>query len=79
MLLKERHTTEGARAHATLVLLHLSVSLEVRTQVGAVSKCPVTVGAGKRTLSCVCADVTTQQPGSREGLSTCSANTGQSV
>ena len=50
VFLEEGHAAEGARAHATLVLLHLCVSLEVCTQVGAVSKCPVTMWAGKWTL-----------------------------
>ena len=45
MFLQQRHATEGAGADATLVLLHLGVGLQVSSQVGAVGKGPVAVGA----------------------------------
>lgn len=48
-------------------------------QVGAVGEGSVAVGAGERALTCVCADVATQQPRSGESLSTGGANTGQGV
>ena len=51
VLLQQRHAAEGARADATLVLLHLSVSLQVSSQVGTVGEGPVAVGAGERTLT----------------------------
>lgn len=51
MLLQQRHATEGARANATLVLLHLSVGLQMSSQVGAVSKGSVAVGARERALT----------------------------
>lgn len=79
MLLQQRHAAEGARADATLVLLHLSVSLQVSSQVGAVGEGPVAVGAGERTLTCVCADVAAQQPRPGESLSTGGAHTGECV
>lgn len=45
MFLQQRHAAEGARADATLVLLHLGVGLQMSPQVGAVSEGPVAVGA----------------------------------
>lgn len=45
MFLQQRHATEGTRADATLVLLHLSVGLQMGPQVGAVSEGSVAVGA----------------------------------
>lgn len=45
MFLQQRHATEGTRADATLVLLHFGVGLQVSSQVGAVGKGPVAVGA----------------------------------
>lgn len=51
MFLQQRHAAEGARADATLVLLHLGVGLQVGAQVGAVGKGPVAVGAGEGTLT----------------------------
>lgn len=79
MLLQQRHTAKRTRADTALVLLDLGVSLQVSAQVGAVSEGPVTVGAGERPLACVCADVSSQQPRSGEGLSTGGAHTGQGV
>lgn len=51
MFLQQRHAAEGARADATLVLLHLSVGLQMSPQVGAVSEGPVAVGAGEWALT----------------------------
>lgn len=51
MLLQQGHAAEGARADATLVLLHLGVGLQVSPQVGAVGEGPVAVGAGERALT----------------------------
>lgn len=51
MLLQQGHAAEGARADATLVLLHLGVGLQVSSQVGAVGEGPVAVGAGERALT----------------------------
>lgn len=79
MFLQQRHAAEGARADATLVLLHLGVCLQVSPQVGAIGEGPVAVGAGERALTCVCADVSTQQPRPGESLSTGGADAGQSV
>ena len=41
--MQQGHATEGPRAGATLVLLHLRVGLQVGAQVGSISKSPVTV------------------------------------
>lgn len=51
MFLQQRHAAKGARADATLVLLHLSVGLQMSPQVGAVSEGPVAVGAGEWPLT----------------------------
>lgn len=79
MFLQQRHATEGARADAALVLLHLSVGLQMSTQVGAVGKGPVAMGAGERALTCVCADVAAQQPRPGESLSTGGTHTWKGV
>lgn len=49
--MQQRHAAEGARADAALVFFHLGVGLQMSPQVGAVSKGPVAVGAGERTLT----------------------------
>ena len=51
VFLEEGHAAEGTGTHATLVLLHLSVGLQVRPQVGAVGEGTVTVLAGERPLT----------------------------
>lgn len=79
VLLQQRHTAECTRADAALVLLDLGVGLEVGPQVGAVGKGPVTMRAGERPLTCVCANVSSQEPWSGEGLSTGGADTGERV
>lgn len=79
MFVQQRHAAEGPRAGATLVLLHLRVGLQVGTQVGAVRKGPVTVVAGEWSLTSVCAYMSSEEPGSGEGLPTCGAHAGQGV
>lgn len=51
VFLQQRHAAEGARADATLVLLHLGVGLQVGAQVGAVCEGSVAVGAGEGPLT----------------------------
>lgn len=51
MFLQQRHAAEGARADATLVLLHLGVGLQMSPQVGAVSEGSVAVGAREWALT----------------------------
>lgn len=79
VFVQEGHAAEGARAGATLVLLHLRVGLQVRSQVGAVGEGSVTVRTGEGTLTGVGPNVPPQQPGSGEGLAACGADTGQRV
>lgn len=79
MLLQQRHAAERARADPALVLLDLGVGLEMGSQVGAVGEGAVTVRAGERPLTCVRADVSSQEPGSGEGLPAGGADAGQRV
>ena len=79
MFHQERHPGEGLRAVLAAVLLHLRMSLEMRPEVGPVSKGAVTVLAGEGFLSSVSADVTLQQPRSGESLPTDLALTWQGV
>lgn len=51
VFVQQGHATEGPRAGATLVLLHLRVGLQVGAQVGAISKGPVTVLTSKGALT----------------------------
>lgn len=51
VLVEQGHPGEGAGAGLTLVLLHIRVGLEVGTQVRAVSKGAVAVGAGEGLLT----------------------------
>lgn len=77
--MQQGHATEGPRAGAALVLLHFRVGLQVGTQVGSISKSPVAVLTSEGALTCVCADVSSEQPWSGEGLAAGGAHTGQSV
>lgn len=51
--MQQRHAAEGPRARTALVLLHFRVGLQVGTQVGAVSKGPVTVLTSEGALTCL--------------------------
>ena len=51
MFVQQGHATEGARAGAALVLLHLGMGLQVGPQVGTVRESPVTVRTGEWTLT----------------------------
>lgn len=77
--MQQGHAAEGPRAGGALVLLHFRVGLQMGAQVGSISKGPVAVLTSKGTLTCVCADVSSEQPRSGEGLATGGAHTGQSV
>lgn len=79
VLVEQGHAGEGSGTGLALVSLHIRVGLEVGTQVGAVSKSTVAVGAGEWLLTSVGADVALKQPGPREGLSTGRADTRQRV
>lgn len=79
VFVQQGHTAEGPGAGATLVLLDLGVGLQMGAQVGAVSKSSVTVLTSKGTLTCMCANVSPEQPRSGEGFSTCGTHTGQGV
>lgn len=45
VFVQEGHAAEGTRAGATLILLHLGVGLEMSSQIRAVRKCAIAVGA----------------------------------
>lgn len=51
VFVQQGHAAEGPWAGATLVLLHFRVCLQVCTQVGAISKGPVTVLASEGTFT----------------------------
>lgn len=79
VLVQERHPGERFVAHLAGVLLDVHVGLLMSSQVRAVGKGSWAVGALERLLSSVGADVSLEQPGSREGLAANGALAGQSV
>lgn len=76
---QQRHPGEGLAAVGAGVLLHVGMCLQMGSQVGAISEGSVTQRARERLLSCVCSDVSLQQPGSGERLSTQNTLAGQCV
>jgi len=77
VLVQERHPREGLVAHLAGVLLDVHVGLLMGSQVRAVGKGSWAVGALEGLLAGVGADVSLEQPGSREGLAADRALAGQ--
>lgn len=76
---QQRHPGKCLAAPGTRVLLNIRVRLQVSPQVRSVGECSTAVVARKRFFSSVGANVTLEEPRSRESLSTQMALAGQCV
>lgn len=79
VLVEQGHSAEGAGAGVALVLLYVGVGLHVGAQVGTVSEGPAAVLTSKGTFTCMCPDVSSEQPWPGESLAAGWADTGKRV